>query len=250
LNLHSDRFSVFTNRVLATLPEADISLLRPHLQEISAPTERVICERGQRLDHVYFIHEGMVSLVTPFADGNGIELASLGRDNVVGAMAALGLRRAIARIVVRIKIHAARIATARVLEIIPAAKALRRALIADAELRLIEVQRIGGCNAVHPLESRLARWLLQAADCLDSSSIPVTQETVSQMLGVQRTTANLTLRIMAEAGAVRIRRGLLEIADRRILERLSCECYESGRAQARRLQAEHFDYAPAEEKLR
>jgi CRP-like cAMP-binding protein len=149
----------------------------------------------------------------------------IGPDGAVGSLAVLGIGRAHAGAVIRVDTRAFRIAVSRLMDILPDAKFLAASLVADAEALIGRIHQMSACNAVHAVEARLARWLLRAADCLDSDSIPLTQELMSQILGVQRTTVNLMVRTMAQAGVLRNRRGRVEIIDRVGLESIACECY-------------------------
>jgi CRP-like cAMP-binding protein len=92
------------------------------------------------------------------------------------------------------------------------------------DLLLAQVQQAVACNALHALEARLCRWLLQTHDCVDGDAIPLTQE-FGQMLGVRRTTVTAAARLLQSAGLIHYRRGLIQIVDRRGLEDISCECY-------------------------
>jgi CRP-like cAMP-binding protein len=87
------------------------------------------------------------------------------------------------------------------------------------------VQQTAACNALHHLEERLARWLLQALDRTDSSNLPLTQELISQMLAVRRTTVTVIASKLQQAGLIRYHRGRIEIVDRLKLEEAACECY-------------------------
>jgi CRP-like cAMP-binding protein len=90
---------------------------------------------------------------------------------------------------------------------------------------LAQVQQTAGCNALHRAEERLARWLLQTRDRVDSDRIPLTQEFLSQMLGVRRTTVTLLAKGLQREGLIRYRRGRVEIINRNGLEQAACECY-------------------------
>jgi CRP-like cAMP-binding protein len=94
------------------------------------------------------------------------------------------------------------------------------------EVLWVEAQQIAACNAVHSAEARFARWLLQTQDRIDSDALPLTQEVLSQMLGVRRTTVTLVARALQEAGLIRYKRGRIVILDRAGLEEAACECYE------------------------
>jgi CRP-like cAMP-binding protein len=230
LNNQSNWFSAGSgNHVFGEISDSDRELLKPHLQEIVLPAESVLCERDRTAEHLYFPRCGTASLVVQLSDGSTVELATIGRDGVLGSLAALGVQHALATAVVGIELRALRIATNRLLDILPRTETLRRVLVADAGRLMFQVQQLCGCNALHPIEKRLARLLLRVADCLDSNIIPLTQEMMSQSLGVQRTTVNLVIRMMANIGAVRCRRGHVEIIDRLALQTRSCECYASVR---------------------
>src|SRR5262252_4183017 len=96
-----------------------------------------------------------------------------------------------------------------------------------AGLTLVQVQQTAACNALHPVEARLSRWLLRARDRLESNSIKLTHEFLSQMLGVRRTTVTVVANMLQQAGLIRYHRGHIEIVDRRGLEARACECYEA-----------------------
>jgi biotin operon repressor len=100
------------------------------------------------------------------------------------------------------------------------------------ELLLAQIQQTAACNALHATESRLARWLLQTRDRIDSDVLPLTQEFLSQMLGVRRTTVNLVARQLEQAGVIKNRRGRIVVLDRKGLEDVACECYASSKCQA------------------
>jgi CRP-like cAMP-binding protein len=102
---------------------------------------------------------------------------------------------------------------------------LRNVILHYKETLLAQVQQTAGCNALHKTEARLARWLLQTRDRVDSDRIPLTQEFLSEMLGVRRTTVTMVAGVLQEAGLIRYRRGYVEIIDRRGLEQAACECY-------------------------
>jgi len=221
------------NRTLGLLSEFDKDLLGRYLQEIALPAGSVLCERGGKEEYVYFPHRGAVSMIAAMADGSAVEIAAIGRDGVVGSLSALGLPQAFAKTVVSVELGAVQIATRRLHEILPKTGTLGAALSADAGRLMFQAQQVSGCNALHPIEQRLARLLLRAADCLGGNRIPFTQELMSQMLGVQRTTVNLVIRMMATAGAVNNRRGWVEIVDRLRLEAKACECYACVRDQTK-----------------
>src|SRR5206468_12087409 len=104
-------------------------------------------------------------------------------------------------------------------------EAIRELAIRYNDLLIAQIQQSVACNALHTLEARLCRWLLQTHDCVDGDAIPLTQEFLGQMLGVRRTTVTIAARLLQSAGLIRYRRGLIHIVDRAALEEIACECY-------------------------
>jgi hypothetical protein len=103
------------------------------------------------------------------------------------------------------------------------------------DLLLAQVQQSVACNALHALEARLCRWLLQTHDCTDGNIIPLTQEFLGQMLGVRRTTVTIAARLLQGNGLIRYRRGHIQIVDRATLEGIACECSGVVRQNANKL---------------
>ena len=96
---------------------------------------------------------------------------------------------------------------------------------------MIQFQLGLACNALHPVEARMARWLLQLRDRVDHDALPLTQHALSQMLGVRRTTVTLVMRNLRARGAIRSdRRGLIEI-NRVRLASVACECHSAMRVE-------------------
>jgi CRP-like cAMP-binding protein len=164
-----------------------------------------------------------------------IEVAMLGRDSVVGGGAALadGIAPADAIVLFPGAASAVDIATFRA---VAAASAPFRNLIMRHEQALLaQVQQSLVCNTLHPVEARLARWLLRARELSDSETLPLTQETLAQMMGVRRNAISLVAQALQRAGILRYSRGRIEIADLRALEAMSCGCYAAVRQHYARL---------------
>jgi CRP-like cAMP-binding protein len=107
--------------------------------------------------------------------------------------------------------------------------AVRQMIQNQVRALLVQLQHGAACNALHPVEARLARWLLQFRDRADHDVLPLTQEALSQILGVRRTTVTLLMRNLRASGAIRSdRRGQIEI-DRLRLAAAACECQDTMR---------------------
>jgi CRP-like cAMP-binding protein len=224
--------SVSRNRLLAALRPSERALLEPFLKEVPLSQGQILQEQGDDIEQIYFPHPGMISLVAVMNNGGKIiETATVGREGAVGAMAGFGPRHAFRRAIVQVAGTAVKIPTAQFREAVKGSEALRSILVRYNEVLLAQVQQAAACNAFHEAEPRLARWLLQTRDRIDTDTIPLTQEFLAQMLGVRRTTVTIIAHALQERGLLRYRRGQIEITDRQGLERVSCECYETVRKQ-------------------
>ena len=213
------------NHLLAALTSEDHSLLAPHFKEFSLEVGSLLQEAGELVEYVYFPHEGMISLLAVMSDGQGIETATVGSEGVVGAMSGFRVRHGFTRAVVQAPLVASRIASEHFHAALQKSEPLRNLIASYNEVLLAQVQQTAACNALHTMECRLARWLLQTRDRIDSDVLPLTQEFLSQMLGVRRTTVTLVARQLEQAGVIQTRRGRIVVIDRKGLEDVACECY-------------------------
>jgi CRP-like cAMP-binding protein len=213
------------NRFLATLPPHDFSLLAPRLCTIALERGMMLHDVREEIEHVYFPYTGMVSLVAVMQSGATVETATVGRSGVIGASAGLGAHSTFARAIVQLPGTAARIAASQFRAAAAQSQVIRHLIVRYNDLLLAQVQQSVACNALHALEARLCRWLLQTHDCTDGNVIALTQEFLGQMLGVRRTTVTIAARLLQSAGHIRYRRGHIQILDRKALEDIACECY-------------------------
>jgi CRP-like cAMP-binding protein len=221
------------NHLLASLPANEYALLQPHLKDLPLKQGTVLAEQGDPIEHVYFPHSGMVSIVIVLAEGEkSVETATVGREGAVSAVAGLGERKANARAIVQVEGHGARIAARQLQAAVKQSPFLRDFIVRYQEMLLHQAQQSTACNALHEARPRLCRWLLQTRDRLDTDVVALTQEFLAQMLGVRRTTVTELARGLQSKGLVR---GKIEILDREGLEDCACECYD-----ALRHQAEHY----------
>jgi CRP-like cAMP-binding protein len=221
------------NHLLASLPENEYALLQPHLKDVPLKQGTVLAEQGEAIDQVHFPHSGMVSIVVVLSEGEkSVETATVGREGAVGAVAALGERKANARAIVQVEGHGARIGARQLQAAVKQSPFLRDFIVRYQEMLLHQAQQSTACNALHEARPRLCRWLLQTRDRLDSDTVALTQEFLAQMLGVRRTTVTELARGLQSKGLVRYKRGKIEILDRQGLEECACECYDALRHQA------------------
>ena len=215
------------NKLLASLPRQDFDRLAPHLSTHSMAQGIVLTEAGDEVDQIYFPHYGMLSLLAVLRDGKAIETATVGREGVVGAMAGLGLHKSLVRVVVQMPMSCTRIAAPHFRMVAAVSDPVRNLCIRYNEVLLSQARVTAACNALHSIEARFCRWLLQSADRAASETVPLTQEFLAEMLGVRRTSVTEVASKVQASGAISYSRGVIKILDRPALMRMSCECYET-----------------------
>jgi CRP-like cAMP-binding protein len=213
------------NRLLASLPADDFALLAPHLVTVELERGRLLYDPGDRIDTVYFPQDGVISLMTLMENGTAIESATIGREGALGLSAAVVPRLSMWRAIVQTPVRASRISTAQLHDAWAKSAKLRELVERHSEALFGHALQSVGCNALHSVEARFCRWLLTCHDRIASDTIALTQEFLADMLGVQRTTVTAVARNLQEKGAIRYRRGVVDIIDRAALQAMACECY-------------------------
>jgi CRP-like cAMP-binding protein len=215
------------NILLAALPRDHFDRLLPNLSTIVLQQGIVLYEAGDEVDQVYFPQFGMLSLLAVLRDGKAIETATVGREGVVGAMAGLGLYKSLVRVVVQLPVACSKIAATHFRTVAATSDPVRNLCIRYNEVLLSQARITAACNALHSIEARFCRWLLQSADRAAGDTVALTQELLAEMLGVRRTSVTEVASKVQAAGAITYSRGVIKILDRDALLRMSCECYET-----------------------
>jgi CRP-like cAMP-binding protein len=215
----------FQNRLLAALPPEDVQRFFPDLHPISFPLKHVLCDSGAPLETVYFIEQGLSSILMNMSDGSTIEVGMVGMEGMIGVQALLGGSTSNHQF----------IAQAPITELCMNAAACKAAFDQSAEVRGVMLRftealldlasQTAGCNRLHSIERRCARWLLMSSDRLHSDSIPMTHEFLASMLGVRRAGVTTSLGELDRSGLINNGRGQVTITDRKGLEAAACECY-------------------------
>jgi CRP-like cAMP-binding protein len=203
-------------------------------QPVELPRGKTLIASGEELAAVILPESGLVSILVDLPDGGTAEVATLGRDGVVGLGALLGDARSSIRAVVRVAGVGQRIGVAELRSVADRSPVLRDLVRRLAGAMLAQAGTAAACLAGHALDRRAARWLLAAAD-LVGPGFPLTQEELAASLGARRPSVNAALGALRSAGLIRQARGLIAIADRPGLEARSCSCHASLRLQLDRL---------------
>jgi CRP-like cAMP-binding protein len=202
----------------------------PDLEHIRCQSKQVLMDADSSLDHVFFPDSGVISVLAMYADGNIIEMATIGREGCAGVQAALGAKSSSAQLLVQIPGSAAKMSRAAFTRAMQSMPSFRSLMYAYVQAFLEQVMVSGACNGAHSLKERLARWLLMMRDRSDDDALPITQNLLAEMLGVQRPTITNAVRELERAGLIEPGRGQVTILDRKGLTKASCECYRMVRA--------------------
>jgi len=215
------------NKLLSALPRDHFDRLLPNLSTVVLQQGVILYEAGDEVDQVHFPLYGMLSLLAVLRDGKAIETATVGREGVVGAMAGLGLYKSLVRVVVQMPVACSKIAATQFRTAAAGSDPIRNLCIRYNEVLLSQARVTAACNALHSIEARFCRWLLQSADRAASDTVALTQEFLAEMLGVRRTSVTEVASKVQASGAIAYSRGVIKILDRPALLRMSCECYET-----------------------
>jgi CRP-like cAMP-binding protein len=212
------------NGILSQLSRQDFQLLQPHLAAVDLPVRKQLTARGKRIDDVYFLETGIASVV---GGGNAkqIEIGIIGREGMTGLAVVLGVERALHDTFMQIAGKGLRVSTAKLRELNDQSRTLHRSLLVYVHAYLMQIAQTALANGLGKIEERLARWLLMAADRLDTDELPLTHEFLAATLGTQRPGVTIALHELERAGLIVTQRGRITILDRKALEKSSNGIY-------------------------
>ena len=219
-------YSRSANRLLAALPEIEYQRLKPYLTSCSLTAGTIFYEASEKIETVYFPNTALISLVDILSDGLSVEVALIGGTGMIGLPVILSNGYSSHRAIVQVPNGAMKISAIVLKREFDRGGELQKVLFNYAQNRLNETAKLAVCNRHHTIEERLARWLLTVQDLTQSDELPLTQEFISNMLGVRRSGVTVAAGILQKAGLIRYSRGKLTILTRSGLEEAACECYE------------------------
>lgn len=209
--------------------------------ELTEGTESTWMERGTNLalpdepiETVFFPLDAVASIVGATIGGT-VEVATVGREGVVGITTVLGGPPMPNRTFVQVPGMVRPVPAARLAATMEAHPGLRRLMLRYVQALLAQFAQSVACNRLHALEERCARWLLMTHDRVGRDSFALTHEFLAEMLGVRRPSVSIAAKTLQDAGCIRYSRGRVEVLDRHALEQVSCECYAVVRRQYDRL---------------
>ncbi len=218
-----------SNLLLDSLSEPARDRLLKHLRPVTMPMSTALYEPDEQPKHIHFLKSGIASIVIGMLDGSTVEVATVGREGVPQGMHLLGPTPVPTRCFMQIGGHALRMEFKAFAEIYAEEEEIRRSILSYAQYQASMSSQIVGCNRLHDVESRLARWLLIVSDRIGGPVLKLTQEFLAQMIGSRRTTVTEVAGALQKRGLIRYARGTVHILDRPGLEASTCECYQTTR---------------------
>jgi CRP-like cAMP-binding protein len=218
------------NRLIDRLPEDESQRLTSHGQLVKLPPGETLYEQQGPIAHVYFPTSGCCCHVVPLDEGRHIEATTVGKEGMLGIHLALGLDFSPLKAVSVVPGTAIRVPVGEFSEIVRKGGALDALVKKYAAYCLLAASQTIACNALHTVEQRVCRRLLMAHDRVENGEFSLTQDLLSQMLGVRRPSITLAARDLQAANLIEYRRGVIKILNRPGLEAASCECYQITRS--------------------
>jgi CRP-like cAMP-binding protein len=198
----------------------------PDLDQVPCKRGDVLIDADSALDYVFFPDSGVISVVAVYANGDIIEMATIGREGCTGIQATFGAKHSSVRFLVQLPGYAARLSRVAFMRAMDSMPAFRRLMFAYIQAFLEQVLVSGACNGAHSLKERLARWLLMLHDRADGDTLLITQDLLAEMLGAHRPSITHIAREFELAGLIERGRRQVTILDRDGLKKASCECYQ------------------------
>ncbi|MES2010332.1 MAG: Crp/Fnr family transcriptional regulator [Pseudomonadota bacterium] len=213
------------NQLLAVLPEGEWLRLAPHLILTELPLGHVVYESGDQLGYVYFPTTAIVSLLYVMEDGGSAEIAIVGNEGIVGIALFMGGETTPSRAIVQSAGHGYRLSAKVLKQEFTRGGPIQHLLLRYTQALITQMAQTAVCNRHHSIEQQLCRWLLLSIDRLPSNELTMTQELISNMLGVRRSGVTEAALKLQSAGLIRYSHGHIAVLDRPALEKHACECY-------------------------
>ena len=214
------------NRILHGLPPEELKRILPRLELVDLAAKTVLIAPEQDVKSVHFVEAGIVSMISTLEDGARIEVGMVGFEGMIGLPVLLGSGTSPWEAMVQVDGRAWRMSAAALRSALTELPSLMKVLLRYLDAVQSQIAQSAACNGRHPIEQRLARWLLTTLDRVDGDRFLMTQEFMSTILGVRRPGVTLAVGALQRAGLVRHERGTMHVLDRSGLEAASCECHD------------------------
>jgi CRP-like cAMP-binding protein len=213
------------NLILAELPKADYARLLPELEHVPMPLGWTMSESGDHVKYLHFPTSGIVSLMYVLEDGSSSEVALVGNEGMVGVSIFMGGDSMPSSTEVQSAGGAYRLTRKVMKQEFALGGQLQHLSLLYTQALISQTSQTAVCNQHHVLDQRMCRWLLMSIDRLHDNSLSITQEMISNLLGVRRESITDVASELQKDGLIECSRGRIDVIDRRGLETRVCECY-------------------------
>lgn len=227
------------NRLFACLSRETRERLASEMETVPLHLRDVLHQVGRRVEHVYWPHSGMGSIVTLLRRGLNVEAATIGNEGLLGISYVLGDAQATEETMVQMPGEASRLRVRALRDEFERNHAMRTLLLRYAQLLMGQIAQGSACNRIHPIEARCARWLLSTHDRVSGDEFPLTHEFLAMMLGVRRAGVSVAQHNLLKDGLIGYVRGQITVLNRKGLESAACECYGVIRQRVDQFYTEH-----------
>ena len=230
------------NNLIAALPEEVQKRLATNLEHVFLPLGAVLYESGDKLRHVYFPTDCIISLLYVMENGASAEISVVGYEGIIGAPLFMGGDSTPSRAIVQSAGHAYRLSQHCFKAEFNRHSELLALLLRYAQALFTQVAQTAACNRHHSIDQQLCRWLLLSLDRLHSKKLVMTQELIANMLGVRREGVTEAAGKLQKLGIIDYHRGHITVLDRAKLEQIACECYAVVKKETDRLLPWHWKF--------
>ena len=214
------------NFLLASLPDVEFERVQSHLQPVSLKLGQVLYESGDRLDYVYLPTTAIISLLYVMENGATAEIGVVGNDGILGIALFMGGDTTPNRAVIQSAGEAFKMKAKDLRAEFTLGGVFHNLLLRYTQALITQISQTAVCNRLHSVEQQLGRWLLLSHDRLNSDTLVMTHDLISNMLGVRREGVTMAARKLAARKLIKNVRGSITILDRQGLEKAVCECYD------------------------
>jgi CRP-like cAMP-binding protein len=214
-----------SNILIDALPEETRRKLLTHLKRVPVTIRTSLYEPGEPPKYVHFLTSGIASIVASMTNGSTTEVGTVGREGMPQGVHLLGSAAVPTRCFMQIGGTALRMDYKAFEKLYAGEPAIREVVLSYAQYQCLMLSQVAGCNRLHGVEPRLARWLMMVQDRTGDTVLKLTQEFLGEMIGSQRTTVSAVAGALQERGLINYSRGTVRVLDRTGLENACCECY-------------------------
>lgn len=226
------------NQLLRQIDKDEAPAILTSLEYVRLSVHQMLHESGEAIRSVYFLNEGLASVLAVEQHGKSVEVGVIGNEGFIGFPIVFGFKTSSGRVITQCEATAYRIEARRLQNLLVKCPKFGLALQRYAVILGAQSAQLAACNRMHEVDERLSRWLLMSHDRIGHTTLPLTQDFLAQMLGTRRSTVSTSASILQKAGIISYTRGNVTIIDRIKLEQAACECYRIMQHQIRSWRSE------------